>query len=615
MRILHQLFIVSLCTSTALLSIPISSIATLFQGKPQSYIIPQIAGIANSIYRFDVENFNALFSVSVGFSRSFNEGDVKRCLFHNDLMPTPHGCAIHVSGSNVPGRDVETEWLADYFGLPTDFESFLFFNPRVENALAHFYTYIGFDEWCPNVYFMAHVPLVHTRWNMNFTEKIIDSGSTDHPFGYFGPTEIARKDLLPDVRSFMNGETPNLGTVVTFEPLKCSKIHSCGALTDTRLGDLHMFLGWNMFNEDDHHFGIALKLVAPLGTRPKSEYLFEPIIGNAKFWELGAGITSHVLLWLSCNEHKNLSFHIEAFATHPFSTHQKRVFDINVSDNSRYMLAQKMGKNSSNFLYALPEGELPDDPVGNVQAPASQFKNMFVPVANLTCIKASSFIAIQGDFTVLLDYTSYNFTTGIGYQYWGRSCEKISCPHSNNLPLSEERTWALKGDAFVYGAGAQDATHGANELIALSATQSQALIYTGVNEITTGSNSNNDGIDNPRFGVTSTNGLNDRIMNAPNINTNDDDQQRTSGESIFLTPCDMDFVGPRTKGASHTLFIHFDYTYHTDNNSDWIISVGSSIELAQHDNDKCNTEVPCTTCRQCGLSQWAFWLRGSYNFY
>ena len=131
------------------------------------------------------------------------------------------------------------------------------------------------------------------------------------------------------------------------------------------------------------------------------------------------------------------------------------------------MLAEKLSTNLAGTL----GGGIP------TQIPAiSQFTGEFTPVANLTTRDINVSIGAQGDVAVQFTYTNCNWAWDLGYNFWGRSCEKFSkcspcstsdscnstsncttscnsTPYCDTLPISPitANSWALKGDSSVVG--------------------------------------------------------------------------------------------------------------------------------------------------------------------
>ncbi|GAH20592.1 unnamed protein product, partial [marine sediment metagenome] len=85
--------------------------------------------------------------------------------------------------------------------------------------------------------------------------------------------------------------------------------------------------GWNFRLEEDSHFGVFIHAAAPTGNRPNSCYLFEPIVGNGKHWELGGGITGSWIFWRSEEyDDRHMGVWLDATLTHLFKDCQCRSF-------------------------------------------------------------------------------------------------------------------------------------------------------------------------------------------------------------------------------------------------------------------------------------------------
>lgn len=156
---------------------------------PNSIIIPrsqsvdaarELVGWQNFINRCDEECWYGGFAFTAEYSQSFKGGQLARCLFGNDVTLTNGNCgittgtttsngfccgdnnnggrggrnesaALTISGSQVPSRGTN-DWLADYFGLPTDFSSVVTFSPRIQNAIFDFNFYFGLDNWAQGLF-------------------------------------------------------------------------------------------------------------------------------------------------------------------------------------------------------------------------------------------------------------------------------------------------------------------------------------------------------------------------------------------------------------------------------------------------------------------------------
>lgn len=163
-----------------------------------------IIGLTDKINLFDMENLYIVGAITLEGTRSFDSDALANRLFGplNISPKSSDELFVNVTGSQVPNRG-SNDWLADYFGLSTTFQSRLFFKPRVSNFIIDFEFYVGLDEWVNGLYFWAHGPVVATRWNLNFREEVNNTlALLGYPAGYFAPTAVPVADLLSDASDF-----------------------------------------------------------------------------------------------------------------------------------------------------------------------------------------------------------------------------------------------------------------------------------------------------------------------------------------------------------------------------------------------------------------------------
>lgn len=601
-----------------------ADVAPLYSTRSQGVdAARELAGWTQHVNLFDMDKAYGTFAITTEYSRSFRPQDINKCLF--DSCNDCH--TVVVSGSRTSNRGA-TDWLADYFYLPTDFRSTLQFKPVIDNVIVDLNMYMGLDEWVNGMFFRLHLPIVYTRWNLDFCESTSLNGTLAHEAGYFSASPIERTDLLANFSAFAAGRAPQVdGT--TFIPLKYAKFDGC-AHAQTRLAELQAVLGWNFLQDEDYHLGLGVRFAAPTGNKPEAELLFEPIAGNGRHWELGAQFTSHAMLWRSEDEESSIGFFLDANITHLFNATQYRTFDVKGKPLSRYMLAEKLGENTD----TLQGG-------GDQQVLANaQFKNVFTPVANLSTFKVDVKCNVQADIAAQFTYANGGLNWDLGYDFWYRSCEKFDTKCSKCPSLFAENTWALKGDAYVVGFVTDDGNGGG---INLSATESQANIHAGTNFPGTGIGNDatalaadrvNPRIDNAQLAFT----------NGTNLNAqpNGQGQTRTSIQPIFLTECDFNKVG--VIGLSNKIYTHLSYQW--VDHEDWVpyIGVGGFAEFGSpygsgsncsSSSSSCNTASSldcesscngsnnscasscnscCDSCVKCAVSQWGVWLKGGVSF-
>lgn len=569
----------------------ITDVTPLFLPRSQSVnAAMELAGWTGHVNLFDKDCFYGTLAITPGYSRSFRGSQIAECLFGTSSCDDK--CAdtvIKISGSRVQNRNA-TDWLADNFYLAPDFESTIKFSPRIQNAFLDFNLYLGLDEWANGLFFRAHAPMVWTQWDLNMCESKT-TGTQGYEIGYFAPTAVPAAHVLKNFTAYAKGGAITSQDDITFYGLQHAKMDRCQH-TKTGLADLRMILGWNFVNDEDYHLGVGVLLAAPTGNAPQGEFLFEPIVGNGKFWELGAHITGHAMLWRCESEESSLGFYVDANITHLFKSRQTRFFDLKNKNLSRYMLAERVdGTNTANQLTGATTSALAD----------GVFNNEYTPVANLTTQDVDVSIGVQGDVAAQFTYAHGNWNWDVGYNFWGRSCENIKPDCNQNCSktpaFTNDATWALKGDAQVFG------YQGASP-VKLSATESLATIYAGTNQALPPLPLNN-GINSPEPALFAANPVFTQPGGATAINT--------SIQPQYIKAADFNLVG--TRGISNKLYTHVSYNWFDC--EDWVpyMGIGASAEWANNgsENNDCATDCE-NACVKCALSQWSVWAKLGVSF-
>ena len=554
-----------------------------------------LAGWTNHIHTFNMDVPYGSLSVTGEYTRTFRPNRITRCLFGDNVIGTDDP-QIKISGSNVPNRG-QKDWLADYFYLPTDFKSTVQFKPRIDNFIVDFNFYVGLDQWFSGLYLTIFAPIAHTRWHLNIKEQVNNPGVNAHDPGYFTPAELPRGRLLNNFEEFANGQSidPIVQTVddtkftIATQPLQQAKISS-KRLKRTRLADLRLLIGWNFCQDDDYHAGFNIQTTGPTGNRPKGRFLFEPIVGNGHHWELGIGLNGHYRVWQNQDEQAYISLYGDVNVTHLFRTRQKRTFDLKTSTFSRYVLAQKLGTNRR-------DPRLDGDSDADVE-----FQREFTPVANLTTISVDVSVGIQADMVAMATFNWHGFSWDLGYNFWVRSCENIKIRGDNQL--QDNTTWALKGDASVFGFDMN------SNPVHLAATQSKATIKTGTNatnadptDVSKAPNTNI-GVDNAVQAVATTGQVFVAPGGLPGIPI------RTSNPVVFIKESDVNIDDAETKGLSSKIFTHFSYTW--EDKEDWVpyLGFGAEVEFDHNRRDSSSKDE----CLRCAISQWGVWAKGGIDF-
>jgi len=622
-----------------------------------------MVGNYDKVNKYDAESWYGILNLSLGYAGSFRSEKIADCLF-GDCFCNDNCCdgrTINVKGSAVEDRDNCKAWLADYFYLPRNYNGSFRVKPQIKTFFMDLAWWGGFDEWCSGLYATVWGTLAHTRWDLNFCDCCrTDGDAVDHPCGYFSQDYYEGSKLLQSFADYAKGCVPqaseNSANDIKWNGLKYAKMTNC-ARKETGFADLRFALGWNFLNCEDYHLGLNIQFAAPTGDKKEPCYLFDPNVGNGYNWELGGGLTGHYCCWTCDEGDRNFGFWFDLSVTHIFSKRRCRTFDLACKPNSAYMLAARYSDNTeyattfdaTTFAAAadfqVGTGDQTASPTTDPQgpialasvsepAPNKHFANEYAPVANLSTINVDVSVPAQVDLVLMFTYMCDNFSWDIGYNFWGRSCEKIRCPDACNrcnlCDCNWNNTWALKGDARMFGYQAKSAGTDTGDAlpVSLSATQCGASIYNGLNKVApsnvvnvgaaTGAQAgdptkdNNANVDAAKFAFArtpvDTNTQSGPLAHCSSTFTPGADdtyssvdpathQLKTSNKPVFLNCNSLSYA--RTKGMSHTLFTHLNWNFECENTC-WqpYMGVGASVEFGQTCSSCCD---PCcsTSCDPC----------------
>lgn len=360
---------------------------------------------------YDASSWYALICTTPEATHSFQSDRLAQALFGTDKLS--------VSGSLVEDRGGQ-DILADYFGLSPAYDATICLNPTVIQFLIEFGLYIGFDEWIKGLYLEIFAPVVWTKWHLEMKETDLITTGTDVPFPILYMDTNA---VDAPIKSFTQALSGNVTFGQMTNSLQFGKV--CGARTKGGLSDLLIILGYDVISNENGYASFNARLAAPTGSRPHSEYLFEPVIGNGKHWEFGLGFAGRGLIWEKDGWQK-LNIFVETNFTHLFKARQCRSFDFCENGfGSRYTLLKEF------------------DTDGN-------YNGSLLPAINVSTLSCNVSVALQFEFLFMFGYTHKGWVFDIGYNGWLRSHEKIdllSCIESNKYGFKGiQDTTTILGD-------------------------------------------------------------------------------------------------------------------------------------------------------------------------
>ena len=154
---------------------------------------------------------------------------------------------------------------------------------------------------------------------------------------------------------------------------------------------------------------LNLGLTVPTGNTPRGEYAFEPIVGNAGQWGLGAGVDGNLSFSVGNSSKLNLS--LVANYRYLFEDKQRRTVGIN--GNSMGLESELPAINNFNQYYLL--GKV-GDAVGTPLTPA----------ANVLAINVHARSGAQLDTIFNINYTNKGFTLDLGYNLFWKEAESLT---------------------------------------------------------------------------------------------------------------------------------------------------------------------------------------------
>lgn len=380
-----------------------------YKQRPQILNIPRrVAGELQNLFRPNLEYVNGNISLLAEYTRSFNTEELGQYVFFNGKDTMTFG----------PAGDTTTDVAAREFLLGENFTSEVTTTPRVQNFILQFAFRLGLDEWIKNLYFDLHAPFVWTKWDLNLEEKILSSGTGYIPQGELGNNNAQIKAPFKNVINAWNGQR----TVAEVEDtMNFGRVD--GGKTELKLADMEFVVGYNIVNKDWVHFGLNFRVIVPTGNNPASEYLFEPIAGDADHTAIGPGIDGHFKLH-NTELNDSYSFYYFAHIYHMLKQEQPRTFDLKENGvGSRYLLFKRF-----------------DD--------LNLYENTIVRGPNLLTFPVDVKINIEAEAAFIFNYKYCNWSLDIGYDVWGRTSEEISL--IDGTPAESDGT-IISDDSYRFG--------------------------------------------------------------------------------------------------------------------------------------------------------------------
>ncbi len=547
----------------------------------------ELVGWQRDLFRCYTENYAAIAG-TIEYTRSFELCDLARKLFS-----TP---ALTFAGSQNIDRVNGVDIVADYFGLPTNFHGTLIIKPRIENVIIDLNFYFGLDDICDGLFLRVHAPITHTKWSLGLDSCLACGdkfrGSSTFPLCYMGPNTptagqcpinatlnpiyLAPQDENANctTHSLREALSGNFTFGDMLEPWRYGRFDFCPR-SRTGLADIDVILGFDLLHNDYGHFAFFALTVVPTGNRPKAKFIFEPLVGNGKHWQLGGGFSGHFSFFGPTNADTcNLALYVEGNVTHVFSTDQKRSFDfLPTSPIVKDCLPVPSNDKLLSRYILLKEFDINDNYSGHL-----------INAINFATRNCEVSIGIQSDVSAKLCFLNRGWAFDLGYNFYFQEKEKV-CIKTECPCAIDQRRFGIKGLEGVCCVS-YDCTGAIATETVLNTTQNDATMFTA--ELPTSAPLPT----SPPFCLSwNTN---------PNpTSTSDLIQANLNAEPYIISCRDLNPASAaQGRMMTHKVFGHVSYTFNSCYEPH--IGIGAEAEFDGH----CDN----------ALEQWGVWMKGGFVF-
>lgn len=387
----------------------------------------RLTAVADKQHRYGVEEFNGTVDGTLQYTQTRHGQDIARYFFGKQRLTYGDAC------------DGTFDIYSVNFG--TTASGSVCFNPKVQDIIGDINLWLGWDEFVCGLWTMIDVPITHTRWTLGLQDtntfnpvRTTSSGTLDATFApdLVSTTTAAipfgtLREAWANDKAF--GEAPKMN---------CGKI--CGKQKDTAVAGVRFDLGYDVIRRECGYLGGSILFIAPTGTKPCDEFLFNAVAGSQHMWQVGGSLVAGYRLWNNCDDDQSLSLYFDGTFTHLFKAKQRRLFALKTPAGrpnplSSFLLLKKFDPNTGAV-------------VGLERA------------SNILCCESKIDAKVQTDLALMLQYDHGCFSAAVGWNFWLRDTERFNgnCKtnsNSNNSGCNAQgcviplRTYGIKGSTLV----------------------------------------------------------------------------------------------------------------------------------------------------------------------
>ena len=426
-----------LCLAISLATSPVCSVQQISQNcfvtRPFSMNMAQEIMAEQSAWLYMNDNNSKRWFGTIQATAQYNQAFGTESETGLGSLPFWNGSNSMTVGRNSYGITTAYDVDSYQFGLGDTINSGLItLSPQVYSAGLNFFLFAAPHETSPGFFGKINIPCgcISINPNLNEVNQIIgqkyavgemntaasnSQGALGFPIYNNMTQAFAGGNQQAAVINGTGTATPNNSV---FQGLQFGTI--TGNQTSAfKFGDIDICYGYNFLANNHSHVGIGLRLSAPLGNKPQSIYMLEPIWGNGGHWGVGAEIIAHTVIWQGNNEN-NIQFWFDAQAMHLFKAMQIRSFDLIANGvGSKYLLVKDLGTSGNSS------------------------QQLIQPFINLSTLPVFSTIGAAYDAAAFVQLSYGNWQLGIGYNFAGKSSETLEILE----PLQPGR-YAISGQQY-----------------------------------------------------------------------------------------------------------------------------------------------------------------------
>lgn len=396
---------------------------TFFSLRPaHSDMARDMMGTDSRIHQFGKQEFNGDVSLALQWEQSTGCNKLGDWFFFNGTNTMTYG--PNWTATNYGAVDVNSL----NFGVTAS--GTITACPRVQELVADFQLYLGWDEFVSGLWTRIGVPVNYVRTDMRLVDSVTTAGSSTFEQGDFS-------DTTGTTVPYANLAAAWVGDKPAGDWAGRQTANVNGRRTHTSVSGVVLELGYDVLRREHGHLGFSLRAVAPTGNTPNGAYLFDAIVGNTGCWEFGGGVTSAYELYRS-NDDSTLKAYLNANFTHLFGSNQKRTLGLTGLRTGGKSVTTAAGDGATNPSAGAPWLILAQYDSGN------GYNGTLKSASDLTSLVVKIHNAVMADLGLTLKYCWGNYGVELGYNFWARTKDVATAREASDFAT---QNWAVKAAA------------------------------------------------------------------------------------------------------------------------------------------------------------------------